>query len=73
MDTEELIIARLRLIEHLEENGFECPVAFGSVDIEQHLHGLEVTGVRSRDHANGIAMLMTKLFPKWKQLPGGGA
>lgn len=68
MDTEELIIARLRLLEHLEANGFESPVAFGSVDIEQHLHGLEVTGIHSREHANEIAMLMTKLFPKWKQL-----
>lgn len=62
----ELFEFRNAVMEALSENGFAWLSDFGSIDLQQDVYGLEVTGIREEADAREIAALLRRMFPEWQ-------
>lgn len=61
----ELFDLRAMVMEALSENGFIWLSDFGSVDLAHDIYGLEVTGIREEERADGIHDLLLEVLPNW--------
>ena len=61
----ELFELRNAALEALAENGFTWLSDFGSIDLQQDVYGLEVTGIREEADAKNIAALLHRMFAGW--------
>ena len=62
----ELFAHRTRLLESLDEAGFDWFSHFSSIDLMHECFGLEVCGIVSSNDAKSIQSIARKAFPSWR-------
>ena len=62
----ELFEERDRATKALETSGWHWMSDYGSIEIDHHLYGIRVCGIRTAEGARGIESVMRRTFRRWR-------